>query len=340
MIAHDITERRKAQEATQASEKWLRQITDNMLDMITQLDLQGRYVYASPSHIPILGYKPEELLGRSIFAFMHPEDKGKVIQGIQGALQTRTPGSMEFRFRHAQGHYLYLESMGNFLHDSKNEITGAIFGTRDVTARKQAEEALKGTLKKLKSANEGIIQALAVTSEARDPFTAGHQRRVADLAQAIAREMPLSQDQIEAISMAGMIHDLGKISIPADILSKPSRLLDLEMKLIRMHSQAGYDILKDVEFPWPIAKIILQHHERLDGSGYPSGLKDQEILPEAKVLMVADVVEAMASHRPYRPAHRMGKVLEEIRTKQGKLYDPQVAEACLRLFKEKRFRFS
>ena len=166
----------------------------------------------------------------------------------------------------------------------------------------------------------------------------GHQKRVAHLSRAIGDEIGLPRPQIEAVRMAGAIHDIGKVSVPAEILSKPGRLTDLELSLIKTHPTVGYEILKEIEFPWPIARIVLQHHERMNGSGYPEGLSGQAILIEARILGVADVVEAMASHRPYRPALSIEEALEEISHKKGMLYDAIVVDACLRLFKEKGFR--
>ena len=180
---------------------------------------------------------------------------------------------------------------------------------------------------------------MALTIETRDPYTAGHQRRVADLARAIAKERGFPRDKITGIRMAGVLHDIGKIAIPSGILSKPGRLNGTESDLIKNHSKVGYDILKPIKFPWPVAKIVLQHHERMDGSGYPQGLSGEDILPEARILGVADVVEAMASHRPYRPAFGINKALEEISNNRGKLYDAEVVDACLKLFKDKGFKF-
>ncbi len=205
--------------------------------------------------------------------------------------------------------------------------------------RKRAEKELEESLKKLRSVLEGTIQAIAGIVETRDPYTAGHQRRVADLACAIAREMNLSEDRIEGIRMAATIHDIGKIAVPAEILSKPGELSDVEMSIIKTHSQVGYEILKGIDFPWPIAEIVYQHHERLDGSGYPRGLKGDEILLEARILAVADVVEAMISHRPYRPALTLDVALKEITENSGTLYDPEVVKACRELFLKKKFRF-
>lgn len=204
---------------------------------------------------------------------------------------------------------------------------------------RERESVLQNTLTSYRQAMEGIIKAMALTVEMRDPYTAGHQRRVVDLVRAIANKMGLSDQQKDGISMAGVIHDVGKIAVPAEILSKPGRITELEYSLIKTHPQVGFDILKSIEFPWPIARIILQHHERLNGSGYPQGLSGGEILLEAKILAVADVVEAMASHRPYRPGLGIDKALEHISDHCDILYDAEVVKACMKVFKENGFRF-
>ncbi|MHB8093821.1 MAG: HD-GYP domain-containing protein [Candidatus Aminicenantales bacterium] len=208
----------------------------------------------------------------------------------------------------------------------------------DITEKKNTQEHLKDTLAKLRTALGGIIYVVQEIVEKRDPYTAGHQSRVADLARAIAGEMNLSEDQIDAVRMAGIIHDIGKIAVPAEILSKPGKLNESEFSLIKEHSKAGYEILKKADLPWPIADIILQHHERLDGSGYPQGLKGNQIVLEARILAIADVVEAMASHRPYRAALGIDRALEEISEKRGLLYDPTASDACSRIFKEKGYQ--
>jgi len=176
--------------------------------------------------------------------------------------------------------------------------------------------------------------------ESRDPYTAGHQSRSADLARAIAIEMGLDQDKIDAIHMAGIVHDIGKIAIPAEILIKPTKLTNIELSLIKQHSRSGYEMLKDVESPWSLAEIVYQHHERMDGSGYPRNLEGDKILMEARILSVADVVEAMASHRPYRAALGIEAALEEIKKNKGTLYDDAVADACLKLFREKGYQLA
>jgi len=202
----------------------------------------------------------------------------------------------------------------------------------DITEREQAEERLKKTM-------NATIDTMSKIIEARDPYTSGHQHRVCQLAIRIAQEIKLPEDKIEGIRIASLIHDIGKIGLPAEILSKPTTLTDKEFSLIKGHSQIGYDILKSIDFPWPIAQIVLQHHERVNGKGYPNNVKGDEIILEAKIIGVADVVEAMSSHRPYRPALGIDKALEEISQNKDILYDPKVVDACLKLFKENGFKF-
>ncbi|HAJ28123.1 MAG TPA: HD-GYP domain-containing protein [Syntrophus sp. (in: bacteria)] len=209
---------------------------------------------------------------------------------------------------------------------------------RDITKRKKTEDKLISTLESLKNALHATIHVLISAIEVRDPYTAGHQVRSADLARAIAVEMNLPQDRIEAISMAGPIHDIGKLSVPAELLSKPTKLTALEFSLIKEHAQTGYEMLKDVESPWPLAEIVHQHHERMNGSGYPRNLKGEEILIEARILAVADVVESMASHRPYRPALGLNAALEEIENNKETLFDADAVDVCLKLFREKGFQ--
>lgn len=208
----------------------------------------------------------------------------------------------------------------------------------ELAERQGAEKALQQSLDKLSRTLEGTVHALAALGEARDPYTAGHQLGVANLAAAIGEEMGLSEGQIRGLRMAGLIHDIGKIYVPAEILGKPTLLTDLELMMVRTHPRAGYDILKPIEFPWPVADIVLQHHERMNGSGYPQGLSRKEILVEARILGVADVVEAMTSHRPYRPAHALSEAVDEISRRRGTLYDPEAVDACLKIVTETGFR--
>lgn len=215
------------------------------------------------------------------------------------------------------------------------------FGILNLRMRRERDEAVQQReqhVERLRNNMEDAVEAIATVVEMRDPYTAGHQRRVAELAAAIAREMGLAEDQVHGIHLAGIVHDIGKIHIPAEILSKPGALSHLEYDFVKLHSQAGYDILKGIDFPWPIAQTVLQHHERLDGSGYPQALSGDNILLEARILCVADVVESMSSHRPYRPGRGLDAALEEIRRNRDVLYDPVAVDACLNLFLNKHYQ--
>jgi len=227
--------------------------------------------------------------------------------------------------------------------DHLEEIASDIaFGLHNIELEekdKLAEKKLQQSYQKIKKTMEDTINVIGNIVETKDPYTAGHQKNVSELAIAIAREMKLPQYKIEGIRIASLVHDMGKISIPADILNKPDKLIDIEYSLIKNHPKTGYDIIESIEFNWPIAEIILQHHENIDGSGYPNKLKGDEILLEARIIRVADVVEAMSSHRPYRPALGIDKALEEISQNRGILYDSEVADVCLKLFKKKEFKF-
>ena len=208
----------------------------------------------------------------------------------------------------------------------------------EIDHRKRTQLELQHSFENLKKVMNSTVKAITTTIEKRDPYTSGHQQRVADLSRAIAREIGLAEDDVEGIYIAAAIHDIGKISLPAEILSKPVPLSEIEVSLIRAHSQTGYDILQGIDFPWPIADIVLQHHERLDGSGYPKGLAGDDILLPARIIGVADVVETMASHRPYRPSMGLDKALDEIAQNKGALYEPAIVDACLKIFNHNEFQ--
>jgi putative nucleotidyltransferase with HDIG domain len=226
-----------------------------------------------------------------------------------------------------------VETRTEALSRANDELHGQVLETR------RAEDYLHSSLDRTERSLEGTFRALAMTLELRDPYMAGHQQRVANLAVAIAQEMGLPWDKSESLRFAGIIHDIGKITAPLEIMAKPGRLTKSEYQIIKDHPRTGYDMIKDIPFPWPVAHIVLQHHERLDGSGYPEGLSGDAILPEARILAVADVVEAVCSLRPYRPALGIEKALEEIRKGRGFRYDTRVVDACVKLFREKRFTF-
>ncbi|SMF33421.1 HD domain-containing phosphohydrolase [Desulfovibrio gilichinskyi] len=222
----------------------------------------------------------------------------------------------------------------------RNTIMGTVVVMRDISQLKESEIALKNSLKQIRRAFDETVASLAIMSEKRDPYTSGHQERVAELASRIATKLRLPLEKIHCVKISGLLHDIGKISIPAEILSKPTRLTDLEMSLVKTHPEAGYEILKGISFPWPVAKIVLQHHERLDGTGYPKGLTEKFTLPESKIIAVADVVEAMSSHRPYRPALGFAKAIAEIVKGRGIVYDADVVDACINIIEYEKFSFA
>jgi len=315
-----------------------RVLVENATETIFSLNLKGIITYLSPAIEIHTGYRPEELIGKEFRQFIYPED----LPGLLVSYEHTMAGMKEpyeFRIRIKDGSLRHvLTSSSVLMKDGRP--AGMIGVMNDLTERKRSEEALRRSMDKLKAAISGVIQAMAVTVEMRDPFTSGHQQRVSDLALAIGQEMALPPDRLEGLRIAGLIHDIGKVAVPSEILSKPSSLPSPESSLIRIHPAAGFNILKNIDFPWPIAQIVLQHHERLDGSGYPLGLSGPQILLEARILGVADVVEAAASHRPYRRAQGIEFALEEIARNKDVLYDPEVADACLKVFREKGFVFT
>jgi PAS domain S-box-containing protein/putative nucleotidyltransferase with HDIG domain len=247
--------------------------------------------------------------------------------------------TLELEFYKKDGTSFWAECKFSIIRDEQGKPASILGQGRDITERRLADEKLEKSYASLKKTLDDAINTMVQIVELRDPYTAGHQRKVADLATAIGREMKLDDDRINQLTTAATIHDIGKMYVPSDILSKPGQLGDIEFSLIKTHSQSGYDIVKSMDFPCSIAQAVLQHHERLDGSGYPNQLKGEDMLLEAKILAVADVVEAMASHRPYRQALGIDKALEEISKNRGRLYDPDVVDACLKLFKERDFKF-
>lgn len=221
---------------------------------------------------------------------------------------------------------------------NQGSITHVIWVAHNITNRKRADQQITESYQRLQRTFEETVHALSALVEMRDPYTAGHQKRVALIARAIATEIGLPDHRVQGIWVAALVHDVGKIRVPSDILSKPGRITKAEYELIKEHPQTGYDVLSKIDFPWPVAQIVLQHHERINGSGYPRGLKEQEILIESKIMGVADVVEAMTYRRPYREALGLDVALQEIKQNEGILYDPEVVQACIKIFTEKGFR--
>ncbi|MEN6311964.1 MAG: HD domain-containing phosphohydrolase [Acidobacteriota bacterium] len=313
---------------------------EHVADVIYLLDTEPRFTGISPSVERILGYKPQEFIGwpvDKLGSIIAPESLGQALEDVARVLKGEMVSERIYRFVARDGTIKIGEvNASPLMRDGR--IIGLVSVARDVTDRKQAEDKLKLTLENLHKAVLATIRVMAFAVEARDPYTSGHQFRVAALAHAIAGEMNRPQEQMESIRLAASIHDIGKLSIPAEILSKPTKLTDIEFSLIKEHSQKGFDILKGVPSPWPLAEIVYQHHERVDGSGYPRHLKGDGIMLEARILGVADAVEAMASHRPYRPGLGIEAALKEIKAKRGILFDAEVVDACVRLFREKNYR--
>ena len=247
--------------------------------------------------------------------------------------------SKSLKLKVKDGTIKYFEGTAKIVsRDSDGKPSMVVKVYKDITERKLAEEGLRDNMRQMRKNLGCTIKAIARTVETKDAYTAGHQRRTTEIARAVAYEMGLNKQMIDGIRMAGVIHDLGKSSVPAAILSKPGQINESELSLIKLHPQAGYEILKGIDFDRPVADIVLQHHERLNGSGYPYGLKAEEILLEAKIIGVADVIEAMASHRPYRPALGLDDAFEEITMNRGILYDPDVVDASIDLFTNKGFQ--
>jgi putative nucleotidyltransferase with HDIG domain len=318
-LRKEIDFRQETEKALHMSEANFRNMIYNNADGILILDENSFVKFMNPAAETIFGTKAGRFVGR---AFEHLIIPGK-------------PTELDITIGDGKSMVVEMRVMETEWKKKKAYLASL----RDITDRKRMQQRLQLSLDNLKEVMDGTIRAMAIAVEMRDPYTSGHQHRVAQLAQAIAEELSLPADDVEGVYMASSIHDIGKISLPAEILSKPIQLTEIERKMIQAHSKVGYDILNRINFSWPIAQIVLQHHERLDGSGYPHGLGGNEILLEARIVGVADVVETMASHRPYRPSIGLDKALEEIFKNKGRLYDEKAVVACLLLFNEKGFEF-
>ncbi|MFP4082578.1 MAG: HD domain-containing phosphohydrolase [Candidatus Aminicenantes bacterium] len=324
-------------------EKWLFTILKSIGDAVITTDHKGLITFMNPLAEKLTGWKLRNAHHKPLNQTFQTkrENSGHPLQISVPKMVKEKRFSLphDLILMTRKGEKTPIDCRLSPISDGRGKASGIVLSFTDVRGRKNTEKELQLSWKKLKDVMQTTVQAIASTIEKRDPYTAGHQRRVTKLACAIAEEMGLSEDQIEGLRMAGELHDIGKISVPVEILSKPGKISEEEHNVIKTHTKVGYEILKNIEFPWPIAQIVLQHHERIDGSGYPLGLQGKQMLLEARILAVADVVEAMASHRPYHPAHPIEKALEEISDNKGKLYDSKVVEACLKVFKEKNFSF-
>jgi len=337
-IARDITQRKRAEEALRESENKYRTIFETTGTATVIIEEDTTISLVNREFEKLSGYSKEELKGKKSWTeFVVKDDleRMKEYHRLRRIDPDAAPKKYEFRFIDRQGNIRNIFLSVDMIPETKKSVASLL----DITECKRIEKKLRQSIERLQKTLKGTIYALASTVEMRDPYTAGHQRRVTQLACAIAEEMGLPEEQINGLRLAATIHDIGKIHIPLEILSKPGRLAKIEFEMIKIHPQVGYNILKGIEFPWPVAEIVLQHHEHLDGSGYPVGLSGEKIILEARILGVADAVEAMSSHRPYRPTLGIDKALEEILKKRGILYDPRVVNACFKLFTEKGFKF-
>ena len=334
-MAHDVTDRRRIERALKESEVKFRGLVEQSLVGIFMIDGE-RVSYTNPRADDILGYGSGELVGMSVSALIADEDRPVVENKLQHLTVGEAPAaSLEFRGRRKDGGEVTIGAQAVRTDVGSRPIIIGVM--QDITDKKRAEAEIQRYVLQLKNAFMRTVEVATTLSELRDPYTAGHERRVAEISVAIGAELGFDTRRQEGLRVAGYLHDVGKISIPAEILSKPGKLNNLEYELIKGHAQASYEVLKDVDFPWPVAQVALQHHERMDGSGYPQGLKGEAILLESRILAVADVVEAMSSHRPYRPGLGIEHALAEIERGRGNTYDPVVADACLRLFREKGY---
>lgn len=339
VVAREITERKRAEAAIRKSERFFNTIFESINDPFNILDRDYRIIKANESYAQMRGKTVEQLLGRRCYEILYNRDS--VCEGcsVQETFDSGKPNTKEKLASFPPGSNTWIEIYTYPILGEAENALYVIEYTRDITNRKMSEEATRESFKKLQRTIEGTIQAIAKMVEILDPYTTGHQRRVTQLACAIARETGLSEERIEAIRVAGLLHDIGKIAIPEGILSSPRAIDKNELEIIRSHVQVGYKILKEVEFDPLVTQIVLQHHERMDGSGYPHRLAGDEILLEARILGVADEVEAMTSHRPHRPPLSIKKALVEIFKQRGTLFDPDVVETCIKVFTEKGFNF-
>ncbi|MFH0975931.1 MAG: HD domain-containing phosphohydrolase [Spirochaetota bacterium] len=330
-IARDISDFIKNEEVLKAQKIYFKELFNNLRNAAVILDNNAKIINANKKFEKLFKYSQREL-------------KNNFINDLILPIDTQNEYNDSFflekeSFRKCKDGSIVNVIINDFPIEYFNKNIGAYQIYKSVDEINQHNEYVANHLEKVRQSMGTISNAIVSTVEVRDPYTVGHQQRVSNLARAIACELNLSKDDIDAIRMAGTLHDLGKVNIPAEILSKPGQLSNIELDLVKMHPVIAYEILKKIEFPWEIAEIVYQHHERLDGSGYPRGLKGYKISPAGRILAVADVVESISSHRPYRPALGIRKALEEISSKKDTHYDSRVVDACIRLFHEKNFTF-
>lgn len=332
----DITREREATAALHESRRRLTTLMSNLEGMVYRCRNTKDWTmeFVSEGSENLTGYSPDDLVDDHRIAYgslIHPKDREMVWTRIQAALRHRGPFEIMYRIHTKQGDEKWVWEQGRGVSDAQGRILALEGFISDVTEQQRSAEALERAL-------SGTIRVITQAAEARDPYTFGHQQRVAALAQRIAAELDLPLEEQNGLRVAGLLHDVGKISVPSEILAKPGKLSDTEMRLVWGHVDAGYQILQGIEFPWPIADLVCQHHERMDGSGYPHQLSGDEICLGARILAVSDMVEAMSMHRPYRPALGVDAALAQIIQERGSTLDPDVVDACVRLFRDEGYQ--
>lgn len=329
--------RHQAELTLRTQERWQATTLENLGEAVVSTDSHGCIRYINQHAERLLGLHAEKAVGMRITDAVHLASESNASNTMSFVLEAlRLQGGHSLKqeavLYGAHGMAIPVDVSMAAIHGEEHKVTGVVLVIRNTTSSKVAELRLQQSMADMRRTFEETVSALARTAEKRDPYTAGHQQRVTQLATAIGKHMQLPNQLIEGLRVASLLHDIGKIYVPAEILSKPGMLTTIEMNIMKTHSEVGYEILHPITFPWPVAEIVFQHHERIDGSGYPRSLSGNEVLPEARILMVADVVEAMSSHRPYRAALGISIALDEIVRFKGTRYDPDVADACLEVF--------
>jgi len=346
-VFENITERKKAEQLVVEGRTTLEAALTSMSDAFFICDTTGNFTHFNEAFAIFHRFRNKEECATTFDEYPKFIEvyliTGELVTvdnwPVQRALRGETGTGVEFRvLRKDSGETWFASYNYAPIRNKEGLIIGSVVTCRDISESKVAEQKIKGYVKDLENAMHSTLQAIAKVVEAHDPYTAGHEWRVGVISGDIAREMGWSEERSNTLHLIGLVHDIGKMSIPAEILSKPGRLSAIEFELVKTHAEQGYNILKDVKFPLPIAQIIREHHERMDGSGYPQGLKGEEILPEARILAVADVLESMASNRPYRRSLGLEAALKEIETYRVQQFDPEVVDALLRLFREKGYQ--